>query len=148
MDSAKLNDWMQVVGIFAVVASLIFVGLEMRQSQRIALADYYQAQSSAKMDHFDAMLQAQITPVSGAEQFTTDDSRARFWSTHWDWTSLENIHYQYQAGFLTDEAWGASERRLQRIFARCNLRMVYDSRMNSFRPSFVAIIESFEDPCK
>ena len=29
MDSAKLNDWMHVVGIFALVASLIFVGLRM-----------------------------------------------------------------------------------------------------------------------
>lgn len=29
MDSAKLNDWMQVVGIFALVTSLIFVGLHL-----------------------------------------------------------------------------------------------------------------------
>jgi hypothetical protein len=28
MDSAKLNDWLQVVGMFAVVASLIFVGMQ------------------------------------------------------------------------------------------------------------------------
>ena len=32
MDSAKLNDWIQVVGIFALVASLIFVGIEVRQN--------------------------------------------------------------------------------------------------------------------
>ena len=34
MDATKLNDWMQIVGIFAVVGSLIFVGMEMRQAQR------------------------------------------------------------------------------------------------------------------
>lgn len=39
MDSAKLNDWIQVVGIFALVASLIFVGLQMRQAQNIAMSD-------------------------------------------------------------------------------------------------------------
>lgn len=39
MDSTKLNDWMQVVGIFAVVASLIFLGLQMRQTQDIALTE-------------------------------------------------------------------------------------------------------------
>ncbi len=27
MDSAKISDWMQVVGIFALVASLVFVGI-------------------------------------------------------------------------------------------------------------------------
>ena len=49
MDSAKLNDWMQVIGIFALVASLIFVGLEMRQSQRIALSAAYQARADSSM---------------------------------------------------------------------------------------------------
>jgi hypothetical protein len=41
MNSAKLNDWMQVAGIFAVVASLIFVGLQMRQEQDIAVAQIW-----------------------------------------------------------------------------------------------------------
>ncbi len=39
MDSAKLNDWLQVFGIFALVASLIFVGLQIRQTQEIAMTD-------------------------------------------------------------------------------------------------------------
>ena len=37
MDVAKLNDWMQVFGVFAIVASLIFVGLEMQQAQEISM---------------------------------------------------------------------------------------------------------------
>lgn len=37
MDASKLNDWVQVAGVFAVVASLIFVGIEIRQSGRSAL---------------------------------------------------------------------------------------------------------------
>ena len=41
MNSAKLNDWMQVAGIFALVASLIFVGLQMRQDQDIAVAQIW-----------------------------------------------------------------------------------------------------------
>lgn len=32
MESAKLNDWVQGIGIFALVASLIFVGIEVRQN--------------------------------------------------------------------------------------------------------------------
>ena len=39
MDSAKLNDWLQVFGMFALVASLIFVGLQIRQTQEIAITD-------------------------------------------------------------------------------------------------------------
>lgn len=39
MDSQKLHDWLQIIGITAVVASLIFVGLQIKQSDDIALAD-------------------------------------------------------------------------------------------------------------
>ena len=39
MDSQKLHDWIQIIGIVAVVASLIYVGLELRQEQRLARAD-------------------------------------------------------------------------------------------------------------
>ncbi len=35
MDSAKLNDWLQVIAIFALVASLTFVGLQVKQTQQI-----------------------------------------------------------------------------------------------------------------
>jgi hypothetical protein len=41
VNSEKLNDWMQVVGIFALVGSLIFVGLQMRQDQDIAVAQIW-----------------------------------------------------------------------------------------------------------
>ena len=50
MDSAKLNDWMQVVGIFAVVLSLIFVGLQMRQEQEIAIVDTYGSVADAQVN--------------------------------------------------------------------------------------------------
>ena len=35
MDSAKIYDWLQVIAIFALVASLIFVGLQIKQTQEI-----------------------------------------------------------------------------------------------------------------
>ncbi len=52
MDSAKLNEWMRIVGLFAVVASLIFVGLQMKQSQEIALADQYQSRAESAQDMY------------------------------------------------------------------------------------------------
>lgn len=42
IDSEKLNDWLQIIGIFAVVASLVFVGIQLIQSQKIANADRFQ----------------------------------------------------------------------------------------------------------
>lgn len=39
MKQAKLRDWLEIIGIFAVVVSLVFVGLQMRQTQEIAVAE-------------------------------------------------------------------------------------------------------------
>ena len=50
MDSAKLNDWAQVIGIFALVGSLIFIGLQMQQDRRLAAAQVIVAADSVQMD--------------------------------------------------------------------------------------------------
>ena len=39
MDSSKLNEWVQVIGIFAVVASLVFVGIQVQQTEDIAISE-------------------------------------------------------------------------------------------------------------
>ncbi len=38
MKKVNLDAWIQLGGMLPIVASLIFVGLEMKQSQQIALA--------------------------------------------------------------------------------------------------------------
>ena len=34
MDASKINDWLQLVGMLGIIASLIFVGLQVNQTQR------------------------------------------------------------------------------------------------------------------
>ena len=47
MQIAKLRDWLEIVGMFSVVASLIFVGLQMRQEAAIAATDSVWSRSGA-----------------------------------------------------------------------------------------------------
>ncbi|MCH8057590.1 MAG: hypothetical protein IIB78_06965 [Proteobacteria bacterium] len=46
VNSAKLNDWLQVAGMFGVIGALVFVGVQMKQTQKIALSANYQARVS------------------------------------------------------------------------------------------------------
>ena len=50
VDTAKISDWLQIIGMFGVIASLTFVGLQMKQAQQIALSSTYQARSAATVD--------------------------------------------------------------------------------------------------
>ena len=38
MKKVSFDTWIQLIGLLSVLAGLVFVGLEMRQSQRIAMA--------------------------------------------------------------------------------------------------------------
>ena len=55
MISTKIYEWLQITGIFAVVASLIFVGIQLIQSQNIANADRFQQSISARAAINDAI---------------------------------------------------------------------------------------------
>ena len=50
MSFKKFNEVAELLGMVAIVASLIFVGLQLRQSQRIALAEVQAANSSASIE--------------------------------------------------------------------------------------------------
>ena len=41
MSQTRMKDWLETLGIVAVVGSLIFVGLQMKQDHKIATADSY-----------------------------------------------------------------------------------------------------------
>ncbi len=55
MRANKWRDIAELIGIAAIVAPLIFVHLEMRQSREIALAEIYQARTATIIEWHDDM---------------------------------------------------------------------------------------------
>ncbi len=43
MASERFNYWLQILGMVGIIGSLVFVGLQLKQSQEIAIANQYQA---------------------------------------------------------------------------------------------------------
>ena len=52
MVKASLKTWIQLIGLISIVASLTFVGLKMRQSQRIAQAGQQQDRTASFLNLF------------------------------------------------------------------------------------------------
>ena len=67
MASEKLNDWMQVVGIFALVASLIFVGIETRSSTEQARLANQSLLNDSYQNVGDSMTQMQMILATDEE---------------------------------------------------------------------------------
>ena len=57
---SSLNNFLQMIGVLGVIASLIFVGLELRQSQKIALAKTQQERNNSAYDVINTLTTANI----------------------------------------------------------------------------------------
>ena len=61
MRKIDIQDLIQLLGMVGIIGSLIFVGLEMRQSQRIALAGQEQSRTQVWTDLFNTFTEAGVS---------------------------------------------------------------------------------------
>jgi hypothetical protein len=150
MDSAKLNDWLQVVGMFAVVASLIFVGMQMRQDHDIALSGIYQARAQMTVDiNLASTDPAKFVSATAKiyadeiDQITPEELVTLEYNLAASIVLLENNHYQYETGFLSESHWGRSRRDLYCLFSLPLNRTLLIGW--EFRPEFQKVLDEEMD---
>lgn len=102
MNSAKLNDWMQVFGIFALVGSLIFIGLQMKQEREIAIYEGLGV-AGERVRGFRTLIadNAGVWRRGCLAEELSDDERSRFasiYATYYyyaltNWRRLQSVDY-------------------------------------------------------
>ena len=73
MKKVSLDVWIQLIGMLSIVASLIFVGLEMQQTQRIAIASAQEARMNANRGYIGSMQESNL------------DAQSVFWEQNFDY---------------------------------------------------------------
>lgn len=143
MDAAKLNDWMQVIGIFALVASLIFVGLQMKQAHEIALSQAFQARSESTAETLLAMagneyyVSVMTKQRLGEPEKITEQEKASFGLAMSGGMYLwENSYYQFKLGFLSEEHWTRTRHQMKGILAFPMQMAVATTNLPQMRPEF------------
>jgi hypothetical protein len=118
MDSAKLSDWLQVTGLFGVIVSLVFVGLEIQQSRQIAIADIYQQRAEMIIQVNSIRLTSEIlhetrSKLEAGETLTNTEQSLleQSWNPYFNY--VENNHFQYQLGLLSEEQWISTRNNLR-----------------------------------
>ena len=146
MDSAKLNDWMQVIGIFALVASLVFVGLQMRQAHEIALSDIYQSRAASVIEMVTANaanekgLAAWYAPDSvSIDSLSPAEVRAGNQMALSLLLAYDNMLFQHESGFITDEGWAAGRADMKGMMRQLFVQRYFESQRERMRPSFKAV---------
>lgn len=131
----------EIAGIFAVVASLIFVGLQLRLDRKVAVAEqYFNRAESAKADR-RAMLESDDYMQFRGELWALGD-RPSFWdesselaaqvadgsisvrslragivSLQLSVIGYDNVYFQYQQGLIEDEMWNHLRSTMKRNMA-------------------------------
>lgn len=163
------HDWFQLIGLVAVVASLIFVGLQLKQSQEIAIAAQYQARVDAASNHYTAILQSdaglRVMGEGILADITADEKtppQLKTWAASQPVEELafrvigatlflkshDNVHFQYQAGFLSEEAWDALRMQLKAGLddPRTWSRAVFEDNPDIWRASYRKLIQEMLAP--
>jgi hypothetical protein len=157
MTLAKLNDWMQVMGILAIVASLIFVGLQMRQDQAIAIAGQYQDRYASAMEFFLTREQSprQVKrmgrrimgqwglPKGYGENITAAEFGSDFLYDRTIILIFDNLHYQHEMGLMSETAWKPYEAQLKAIVNGDDqlARYILAHQRDNFRTSFIELCD-------
>tara|TARA_B100000519_G_C13942537_1_gene296824 strand:- start:87 stop:566 length:480 start_codon:yes stop_codon:yes gene_type:complete len=108
MNKIELNDWLQILGMVGLIASLIFVGLELRQNQQVARVTAYQALAE-QIASYNALLlsESEINQIRNAalnnENLTEEDAEQyrAFWRMLRRQSEL--AYLQYENGIIDEE---------------------------------------------
>ena len=149
----SFDTWIQLMGMFSIVASLIFVGLEMRQSQRIALASQQGERVNYFLSMVDSLSESQTsyreilsmssggTPIEEEYRWAVDNLGDMYW-----WV-VENDFLQYTLGLMDENIWQAKLAGLRGAYNMCPSRYLWEIRRNTLDSRLVSLVESFPDNC-
>ena len=150
----SFDTWIQLLGMIGVLGGLVFVGLEMQQSQRIAIAGQIQARSQMLLDNQLAYLGEEpigrnilsqgnpntISPGSLSEEeyaiwYQIIQTRA---------ITIQNAFQQYQLGLLPDDVWEQATNRISNHWRNCHIRPIWSA---ATVPSFQRYLNSLPEEC-
>ena len=153
MRKIDVQDLIQLLGMVGIIGSLIFVGLEMRQSQRIALAGQQALRTQFFLDGVDALSEPQKSaqtmtemvigdlPVTEDYEWVIENNMHRYWWIY------ENDFVQYDLGLMDENVWQAKLNGMAIVYNLCLMRPVYNARRNVLDARLITLIEEFPDEC-
>ena len=149
MKREVMQDLIQFLGMIGIIGSLIFVGLQMQQTQRIAIAGQVQARTEMFVNRIMSGLEGNLDAARlfNIDRFDYDElneeeqliARQMY---SWIGYMIENNYFQYQMGLMADDYWEQQERRILRWWNQCDFRNS-GGRVRSFQN----YLDSLPDEC-
>ena len=150
----SFDTWIHLLGMTGVLGGLLFVGLEMQQTQRIAIAGQVQARAEMQVNRLLTGLEGNLDAnrlfsirnfdyelLSDEEKFIARELH------QWRRTMLENNFFQYQSGLFAEDYWQQTQLRIQGWWDNCVLRPAGGGRGGPGVTGFSEYLNSLPDNC-
>lgn len=135
------------LGVVGVIGSLIFVGLELRQSQKIAIGNQIQERANMRANYILANLEGSEAGrqllamqrkgliLSSVDPHSLNGKLYEAFNLIQQWrvNSFENVFQQYQLGLLPDDVWSQVEGRMLQLYSNCELRVYFNALIPSLK---------------
>ncbi len=137
----------EFVGIVAIVTSLIFVGLQLRQTHEIALVTLTQMRSDASRELATTLLDGEPLyaihgKIDAGEPLTAYERLTLSMQPFMLFNHFENSHFLYIKGYITEEQWQSDLVAIQNIMTSDPIYEQYWSdQKHTFRTSYVDAID-------
>jgi len=147
MSSTSWKDTAELIGIAAIVASLVFVGMQMRQDQEIARATLYQMRSDAAREARaviidPALVDESMAKLARGEELSPHEFGRIQLVNGMLLSHFENSHYLYQLGFVPEEQWVSDKFQLGQLLQDPVLANYWKSNRQSFRQTFARELDA------
>jgi hypothetical protein len=140
------QNWLQIAGLIGVIASLMFVGFELKQSRDIAVAQMYQDRAA-----LDIQIRSYMAPSERVYDALEKSAKGMELSAHEQIAAnraigniliyWETNHLLYEMGMLDDEHWDASLRAIDYISRLPRFDAAWNDEKGSFRLSFQRVVD-------
>jgi len=143
----KLN-WIETIGIVGIIASLVFVGYQIKLSRDIASADIYQ-------NFMSMIIEIQLTGVTNeplSQALVKDqlgEEELTFYEQYliWGWletlmTAKDNLLIQHRLGLVSDDLWEIERRNISAQMGWACFRDYWSGASYAYSDDFAREVES------
>ena len=137
-----------LLGVVGIIGSLIFVAIDLRQSQRIALAAQQQARMEVFANFMNSLTEAGISYQEIMDFNMSPDTKAAIYNgAHLGWFVFENDLLQYELGLIEEDIWQAKLNAMEVTYNRCGIRDAYESRKGMLSEGLNKLVADVPDRC-
>jgi hypothetical protein len=150
MNWEAINAVSQFVSSIAVVLSVLYLGIQVHRSTRVAKVAAQDAAASAVRDVTNTFMEnAEMSRIWGAgledlNKLSAEDQARFFHATHQFLKALETIHFHYLNGLMDEQLWRGWQELLRHYIAAPGIARYWDIRSQLFSARFREFISHLE----